>query len=196
VDCRRAKRPHSTRLPHAGHKSLWVILPNVRINGGVIDDVRIQAQGIRINGPRGMLGQAAPRHLRPRTFLPATGFMQFDTADLARTEEDGSLVNVILHEMGHVLGIGTIWRGLGFLSGAGTANPVFTGQNVMREFARLIGERNPTPIPVENTGGPGTRMGHWRESVFGNELMTGFLSGSQQPLSRMTVAALQDLGTR
>jgi hypothetical protein len=30
--------------------------------------------------------------------------------------------------------------------------------------------------------------------VFGNELMTGFLSGTTQPLSRMTVASLADLG--
>jgi glutamine synthetase len=26
-------------------------------------------------------------------------------------------------------------------------------------------------VPVENSGGPGTRDGHWRESVFSNELM-------------------------
>ena len=35
--------------------------------------------------------------------------MSFDTADLAQIEADGSLVRVIMHEMGHVLGIGTIW---------------------------------------------------------------------------------------
>ena len=35
--------------------------------------------------------------------------MSFDTADLARMEADGSLTDVILHEMGHVLGFGTLW---------------------------------------------------------------------------------------
>lgn len=49
-------------------------------------------------------------------------------------------------------------------------------------------------MPVENTGGQGTREGHWRETVLGNELMTGFLSGSSQPFSRLTVATLEDLG--
>jgi len=38
-------------------------LPSVRINGQVIDDVQIQAQGIRIDDPLGVLGQAAPRRL-------------------------------------------------------------------------------------------------------------------------------------
>jgi hypothetical protein len=47
---------------------------------------------------------------------------------------------------------------------------------------------------VENTGGSGTANVHWRESVFGNELMTGWLSGSTQPLSRITVGSLADIG--
>ena len=31
-------------------------------------------------------------------------------------------------------------------------------------------------------------------SVFGNELMTGFLNAGRNPLSRLTIAALQDMG--
>jgi hypothetical protein len=80
------------------------------------------------------------------------------------------------------------------LQGAGTANPVFTGPKAMREFGVLIGANTPTPVSVENTGGSGTRDGHWRDSVFGNELMTGFLSPGMNPLSRMTAASLQDMG--
>ncbi|MEY9156350.1 putative Zn-dependent protease [Bradyrhizobium japonicum] len=38
----------------------------------------------------------------------ATGDMQFDTADLSAMEADGTLNDVIMHEMGHVIGIGTI----------------------------------------------------------------------------------------
>jgi hypothetical protein len=169
-------------------------LPNVRIRRSVIDDVVISASGTSIDGPSGILGQAGPIFLRPGTFLPAFGIMEFDRADLARMEADDSLESVIIHEMGHVLGIGTIWTNLGLLQGAGTANPVFTGSNAMREFGALIGANAPTPVPVENTGGPGTRDGHWRESVFGNELMTGFLNPGLNPVGRMTVAALQDIG--
>ena len=50
------------------------------------------------------------------------------------------------------------------------------------------------PVPVANTGGAGTREGHWRETTFGNELMTGFLDGGINPLSRVTVGALEDMG--
>jgi hypothetical protein len=95
--------------------------------------------------------------------------------------------------MGHVLGIGTIWTNKGLLHGAGTSNPTFTGAAAKAEFGKLKGT-GPTAVPVENTGGAGTRDSHWRESVFRNELMTGFVGSANNPLSRMTVGSLQDLG--
>jgi hypothetical protein len=49
-------------------------------------------------------------------------------------------------------------------------------------------------VPVENTGGPTTQDVHWSEAVFENELMTGFINSAGNPLSRLTVASLQDLG--
>lgn len=171
-------------------------VPSFRVGRETIDDVAIDAAGLRIDGPSGTLGRAGPTHFRPFSSLPVKGVMEFDTADLERMEMDGSLENVIVHEMGHVLGMGTIWRRKGLLRGAGTANPVFVGRNAMREFADLIGADRPTPVPVENTGGPGTREGHWRESVLANELMTGFLNVGPNPVSRMTIAALQDMGYR
>jgi hypothetical protein len=169
-------------------------VPGVRIDGERIDDLVIEAVGTQIDGESGILGQAGPTHLRPGSSIPAKGSMEFDRSDLARMEGDGSLQSVIIHEMGHVIGIGTIWRRLGLLQGAGTANPVFVGTNAMREFGVLIGTNTPTPVPIENTGGPGTREGHWRESVFGNEIMTGFLNPGANPFSRLTVAALKDMG--
>jgi len=173
-------------------------LPSVVVDGEVIDDVLILAQGQAIDGPGRILGQAGPTRLRPRNagnaaFIPAKGTMAFDTADLQDMEQRGTLNDVITHEMGHVLGIGTIWTQKRLLQGAGTANPTFTGRTAEAEYGRL---RNlgPTPIPVENMGGPGTADSHWRESVFGNELMTGFVAAALNPLSRLTVACLQDLG--
>ena len=44
-------------------------------------------------------------------------------------------------------------------------------------------------------GGSGTAGGHWRETTFKTELMTGFLnSGVKNPLSRLSVGTLQDMG--
>lgn len=173
-------------------------LPSVQVNGEVIDDVVIEAQGRNIDGPAGILGQAGPTHVRPANagasaFLPVKGVMAFDTADLASMEQRGTLRDVIAHEMGHVLGIGTIWETKNLLQGAGTNNPTFHGQGAMEEYGRLRGT-GPTPVPVENTGGEGTADGHWRETVFRNELMSGFISGQGNPLSRVTAASLKDLG--
>ena len=171
-------------------------LPDIRLNGNdVVDDVRIDAEGTEIDGAGRILGRAGPSLVRTDGGLPITGVMSFDVADLGNMERNGSLVNVIVHEMGHVLGLGTLWDRMGLMLGAGTANPVFVGPNAMREYGELI-DRGPMPVPISNTGGPGTRDGHWRESVFGNELMTGFLDGGINPVSRVTIAALEDMGYR
>ena len=173
-------------------------LPSVLVDGEVVDDILILAQGTDIDGPGGILGQAGPTRLRPpnagtAAFLPAKGKMQFDTADLKKMEQDGTLNNVITHEMGHVLGIGTIWTQKGFLKGASTNNPTFRGKTAMQEYGKLRGT-GPASVPVENMGGQGTRNSHWRETVFRNELMTGFVASADNPLSRMTIASLHDLG--
>ena len=102
-------------------------VPSVVVDGETIDDIVIDASGTAIDGPQGILGQAGPTQLRPGSFLPAAGIMEFDTADLSAMQADGSLVNVITHEMGHVLGLGSIWEELGLRQGAGTVNPTFTG---------------------------------------------------------------------
>jgi len=173
-------------------------LPDVVIGGQLIDDVLIEASGTPIDGPGGILGQAGPTHLRPASagaaaFLPAKGRMQFDTADLASMQANGTLNDVITHEMGHVLGIGTIWTNKGLLAGANGNNPTFTGTNTKKEYGTLKGT-GPAVVPVENTGGAGTKNSHWRESVFSNELMTGFVASPPNPMSRLTVASLKDLG--
>jgi len=173
-------------------------LPDVVVNGQVIDDVLIEASGVAIDGPGGILGQAGPTHLRPASagaaaFIPAKGRMQFDTADLANMQANGTLNDVITHEMGHVLGIGTIWTNKGLLAGASGNNPTFTGTNAKKEYGTLKGT-GPAAVPVENTGGPGTKNSHWRETVFRNELMTGFVASPPNPMSRLTVASLKDLG--
>jgi hypothetical protein len=173
-------------------------LPSVVVGQDVIDDLLIEAQGVAIDGPGKILGQAGPTNLRPRAagasaFLPAKGIMSFDIADLAKMQAEGTLVDVITHEMGHVIGIGTIWNLKGLLASAGTANPTFKGTQAKREYGVLRGT-GPLAVPVENGGGAGTRDSHWRESVFKNELMSGFIAAPNNPLSRMTVASLQDMG--
>ncbi|MEV5906370.1 leishmanolysin-related zinc metalloendopeptidase [Streptomyces sp. NPDC052127] len=162
-------------------------LDTALVNGDVIDDLLIEAEGVTIDGPGRVLGMAGPTDFRDDsaqfgTFLPAKGVMRFDSADLTQMEADGTLVDVITHEMGHVLGIGTLWTAFGLLKGAGTQNPTFVGARATAEFAALLGEEDPAPVPVANFGGPGTQDSHWREAVFVNELMSPFISGAGNPL--------------
>ena len=76
---------------------------------GTVDDLQIYVDIKPIDGPLGTLGQAGPCQIRSTSQLPVLGFMQLDAADVTRLEQAGDLLDVTLHEMGHVLGIGTLW---------------------------------------------------------------------------------------
>jgi len=162
-----------------------------------IDDIIIFVRLDSIDGPRKILGQAGPCLVRDQGYLPAVGVMQFDTADVADLLAAGQFDDVVLHEMGHVLGYGTIWQALGLLPGAGGTDPHFVGAQAIALFDRNGGQPYSAgaKVPVENCCGAGTRDSHWRETVFDTELMTGFLDGGvPNPLSVISTASLGDLG--
>ena len=160
-----------------------------------IDDVLIFATIDSIDGPGGILGQAGPCLIRSSSQLPVAGAMIFDEADLANLEAGGQLDEVIVHEMGHVIGFGTVWDNLSLLVGAGGSDPYFIGVRAIEAFDRIGGASyTGNKVPVENTGGGGTRDSHWRESIFNNELMTGWIDAGLNPLSEQTVGSFWDMG--
>jgi hypothetical protein len=156
---------------------------------GSIDDLLINASVVPIDGAGGILGQAGPDRFRSGSLLPYHGAMQFDSADLASMAANGTLSYVILHEMGHILGIGTIWSSLGLRNGF-----QYTGADALAQYRAVSGDASATYVPLESGGGSGTAGSHWSESVFGNELMTGYISGTPDPLSVITIGSLQDMG--
>ena len=161
----------------------------------VIDDLIIYAELVPIDGAGNILGSAGPCLIRDAG-PTAVGRMRFDTADLASLETDGQLDEVVLHEMGHVIGIGSLWGELGLATGLGGSDPFFTGSTARaawRAVAAGLGYDG-NIVPVENSGGSGTRDAHWRESLARNELMTGFLDDGANPLSAFTVGSLRDMG--
>src|SRR5678815_1706950 len=99
--------------------------------------------------------------------------------------------------MMHVVGFGTFWDD-------SSANLLIDyGPNVAYIGAggiagcKAIGGNNicATSVPVEGSqGSDGTINSHWRESTFGNELMTGFINSGSNPLSVMSIRSLEDLG--
>ena len=125
--------------------------------------------------------------------------MELDEADLADLQAEGMLEDVIVHELGHILGFGTLWNASSndFLVGGGTADPHFNGPGAIAAFDAAGGSSRTFPkVPVENTGGSGTRDSHWREAVHNSELMTGWIEsgGVLNPLSAITIASLADMG--
>ncbi|MER3317025.1 MAG: hypothetical protein RIB79_01915 [Allomuricauda sp.] len=159
---------------------------------GTLDDIIIEVALANIDGPGGILGQAGPQFVRTSDYLTISGVMFFDVADLGFLEELDLFEEVIVHEMGHVLGIGTLWNvpGRTLLQGTATS-PYFAGHkaNVFWNAEGGTGE-----LPIESLYGPGTAYGHWQESTLNNELMTGFLNLGENPLSRITAGSMADLG--
>jgi hypothetical protein len=175
-------------------------LPDVRDGSLTIDDVRIDGAATEIDGPGGVLAQSSPSALRDaasgsrnHSGLPYRSFVEIDAADLPFLERSGTLLEVVTHEMAHALGYGTLWEDNGLLRGLGSDDPRFTGPVAVAQYDSIF-DTTSTTVPVEGDGPPGTRDTHWRESVFGNELMTGYVDPPPNPISRVTIGSLADLG--
>ena len=155
-----------------------------------IDDMLIYVRVTDIDGSGQVLARAGPCYVRSGGGLPVIGVIELDQADLGRNPQ--TVLDVVTHEMGHVLGIGTMWDGRALLYGAGSNDPLFVGQTAQTAFKGL--GMGAAFVPVENTGGAGTRDSHWREASFGAELMTGWINSGTNPMSTVTIASLRDMG--
>lgn len=172
---------------------------------GTIDDVLIYVDLVPIDGPGQILGAAGPCYIRVTGSLTILGYMKFDTADLADLELNGSLSDVALHEMGHVLGYGTLWSTFGLQNLVSGTDPFFVGSFANAAYLTEGGAAGVSPancganvprsaVPLQVTGGAGTALSHWEECVFRSEVMTGFISGNARPLSKTSIQSLADLG--
>ena len=166
-----------------------------------VDDLLIFVTADTIDGVSGTLGQASVCAQRDGSGLPLVGRISFDVFDLA-VLQGVRLVDVITHEIAHVMGFGTDpWRQKGLLKNPSLVHGPgvdthFSGANAIAAFDTVGGTSyfQGAKVPVENQGGAGSRDSHWRESVLQHEVMTGFLNSGANSLSRVTLASLLDLG--
>jgi hypothetical protein len=168
-----------------------------------IDDIIIFATVSPIDGPNNILGSAYPCFIRDPAPDQQTliGIMQFDSDDMESMILRGNFTDVITHEMLHVVGIGTLWDEYHLREGATTTATRYTGALGVGGCVAVGGATVcPGSIPLEQTGGSGTRDSHWSEAVFFNELMTGFVNvrsqvptGLLNPLSLMSLQSLADM---
>ena len=199
-------------------------LPDVMLaDGRVIDDLLIQVDMADLG--QGVIALAGFTDIRDgNTHEPAHGV--FTTNGLpylgqmtinSTFQAAVGLGTTIAHEIGHVIGFGTLWQnGVGdfaeLVQGLGTDNPVFVGENAVREFSQIFSASD-SGVPlfgecVTHTHAyDGSYGSHWRDDVFNDyphygELMTaaypidGDHDGNviRAGLSRVTVGALEDLG--
>ncbi len=156
----------------------------------IVDDLLVFVRVRDMDGAGGVLGRAGPCLIRTENGLPVLGLIELDRADLDRDPQ--VIYNVLSHEMGHVMGLGTLWWYHSLVHDEGEENPLFVGETALSAYRGLgVGD---VLVPVENTGGYGTRDVHWRESTFRSELMTGYLDAGVNPLSWLSIASLRDLG--
>ncbi|QNN64980.1 hypothetical protein H9L12_12395 [Sphingomonas rhizophila] len=166
-------------------------LPNATVYGSKggpksVDDILIVAELGNIDGAGNVLGQAGPTAVRTAGSLPVTATMKFDIVDVNAMGLE-AFEAVVLHEMSHSLGFGSIWSRLGLVT-----DGLFTGQNALAEYLELGGSGS--GVPVEQDGGGGTAGAHWDEKTFDNEMMTGYLNDGPNYYSAMSAASFKDLG--
>ena len=170
-----------------------------------VDDLRIYAKVTEIDDEGGTLAVASVCVRRLSSTLPVVSKVIVDSDDAAvRTNDD--LKSIILHEIGHTLGIGTLWYHHDLLQKPAldpddeeyelAPDTHFTGPLTTAAFDAAGGlDYADNKVPVHNSGGSGSADSHWRESVFDNELMSPQISSGQtEPLSAITVRSLADMG--
>jgi len=165
-----------------------------------VDDLVIDVAISDLDGLGGVLAQAGPCAVRQGSLLPAYGIVQLDRLDVTLLQEQGRLLPAVVHEYGHVLGFGSLWVLQQLIQGIEGQDPRYRGLQGNTAFRNVQIESGVMPIetqvPIENQGPQGNRDAHWRESVLGQELMTGALNLGITPLSIITAGAIADLGYR
>jgi len=197
--------------PYSAHSD-WFTNKLSRPHRGVVDDVVIGYEFIEIDGSGSVkengkfanaIGQARPTRQRG-TGSTISGIMQFDEYDFARESEENAKL-IILHEMGHVLGLvntpGTdCYTDCDITASTTIISPRDGCTKTVDEYEKLNLGVGPLQLKNRGRGRDGMTCGHWAESSFPDpftdELLTpGFDPKRCQTISRVTVAALDQAAT-
>ncbi len=168
-------------------------------------NLQITATGSTIDGSGGVLGSAGPSTVYNFTsyggyMYTTTGTMNFDTADLDTMLANETLGMVILHEMAHVIGFGTLWSYNGLYDETNSPGE-YLGANALAQYNAEFGY-SASFVPVELGGDVGTAHAHWDEndggvnpatSDFGYALMSGWANPGSY-ITNTTLGQFEDLG--
>ena len=150
---------------------------------GTVDDIAVCVKYESLDGAGNVLAEATILDKRTSGAdapLATVGQVVFDSDDGTPT------ASIIQHELGHILGIGSLWgdKGIAGTTGACTYKE---DSRATQEWRCLTGCTSTVPIQSNVCG-------HWDENCLQEELMTPNLDGDSLPISKITAAALEDLG--
>lgn len=174
-----------------------------------VDDIRVFVTIGAIDGPGNTVAQSGPCWVRPHPLEGAQGIwlqptlaaVVLDEADVTVMESGGMLESFLTHELAHALGfVPAVWERHDRLRSPSVphspgADTHFDGPRAIAAFNAAGGTGYAqAKVPVENGAMEGFSDSHWRESVFGDEIMSSVFSGETQPLSLVTIESLYDIG--
>ena len=170
-----------------------------------VDDIKVYVMIGPLDGAGNAVAMSGACYVRPGANgwagMPALGAIVLDEADVAQLESDGVLEAVVTREMARALGFGSFaWNAHGFLQNPSLpeepdADTHMNAPLVVAAFNAAGGEGYAgAKVPLENGAMEGISDVYWRASVFGDEVMTPYVTGDSQPLSRITLEALYEVG--
>lgn len=192
----RASNPFNITINYTGNEayrpyfttaeSVWERIIPSYINGnwlGVTDftGIVINASVASIDGIGGSLAESSPTagNFDDQNFaLTTTGFIKIDSADIAGL--GANLQSVIIHEMAHVIGLGSAWGNFSSLYTIDSGQ--YTGASGLAAYKQEFNQPTAIFVPVELEGGDGRANGHWDESYEGAAL-TGILSNGNRDMA-------------
>ena len=94
--------------------------------------------------PGSTLADSSPCYVRTSDGLPFAGIVHINVNDIPTLQAAGTFRYVLLHEMLHVMGFGSLWgppsaNGFGLLTGGGSSDPYFTGAQARAAFRDFNG---------------------------------------------------------
>lgn len=169
--------------------------------GDPADKARVDAAEVAahsIAGPGGAL-------------LPTRGTIQIDLQDIdALLGDRASFKDTVVHEIGHVLGLGTLFARAGLVRTDGKRRDWYIGTQGCRAYAELLrpGSQQGVEIPLQAEPGGTTRAHHFDEAALPQEIMSTALDqphtgrgglastamGLINVVSTVSAGALKDLG--
>ncbi|WP_407571698.1 hypothetical protein [Deinococcus altitudinis] len=151
------------------------------------------------NLPDDEYGESAPCELHDDTYLPIYASI-FLNASVLKDLPQVDLLDTMVHETLHALGVGTLWEAdsrvsLNLYSDeknftrkiGGTL--YYTGENAIAAYRKLGGRKPGVPLDPD--------AGHWSGDAVCSEIVSGDAGnylGRVNPISPITLGALQDLG--